>query len=93
MARCIIDHSKICNHCGTCDDRCEYNPHKVCDNCFQCLEQDQRDFAEIMITDILTETDESAFETASLAFDLDPIPYSARTLHGVKGTLKRKKEH
>jgi len=94
MALCILDRQKVCNHCGICDDRCELDPRKVCDNCFRCLEMDTRDYAEIEITDILTEVDESAFESASLAVDWSNYmpSYHARTLHGVKGTYKRKED-
>lgn len=61
MAKCVINHAKICNHCGSCDDRCELNPEKICDNCFRCLETDMGEYAEIKISDVLLETDVSAF--------------------------------
>ena len=52
MKRCILQSDKVCNDCGTCDDRCELDPTKVCDNCFRCLDQDTRAYAEIPISGV-----------------------------------------
>ena len=88
---CILDSKKICNHCGLCDDRCELDPNKICDNCFHCLDDNLEDYAEILISDILTETDESAFEPASLPISWSNTNPSLRmqTMYGVKGTYKK----
>lgn len=90
MKFCVFDEKMTCNLCGGCDDRCEIDPYKVCDNCFLCLETDTRDFAEIQITDILTEVDASAFELAPLAVDWPSAKVHARTMQGVKGSYKQR---
>ena len=59
MKYCIVNKDKICNNCGECDNRCELDPSKICDNCFKCLNLDGLDdYAEIQITDVLTESSE-----------------------------------
>ena len=52
MKRCVLQADKVCNDCGTCDDRCELDPNKICDNCFRCLDEDTRAFAEIPISGV-----------------------------------------
>ena len=59
MKYCVLDKSKICNNCGECDNRCELDPTKICDNCFKCLNLDgMQDYAEIEITDIVTDKED-----------------------------------
>ena len=50
MKKCIIyDRNCIeCNECNVCD----LDPDKICDNCGKCIEDD-RDYAEIIITDVI----------------------------------------
>ena len=57
MKKCILQADKVCNDCGTCDDRCELDPTKICDNCFRCLDQDTRAFAEIPISGVYIDDD------------------------------------
>ena len=52
MKYCILQADKVCNDCGTCDDRCELDPNKICDNCFRCLDDDTRAFAQIPISGV-----------------------------------------
>lgn len=71
MARCILDNKKICNHCGTCDDRCQLFPEKPCTNCFRCLdEQMEGEYAEIKISDVFMETDASAFMPSGYTIEI-----------------------
>lgn len=51
MKRCVLDDSKVCNHCGECDC-CDLNPNKKCDNCGQCIALDQ-DYISIPIDKII----------------------------------------
>lgn len=53
---CIFE-DKICLECGECD-QCEITPDKICDNCCECLELPQSDYAEIVIEDILLNTED-----------------------------------
>ena len=40
------------------DDRCDLDPSKICDNCFKCLEMDQADYGEIIISNVVTDEEE-----------------------------------
>lgn len=62
---CILNQSKTCDHCGDCDNRCQLDPTKLCDNCFRCLDDpNQKDYADIEITDILTNLDADSIDSA-----------------------------
>ncbi len=62
---CILNQSKTCGHCGDCDNRCQLDPTKLCDNCFRCLDDpNQKDYADIEITDILTNLDTDSIDSA-----------------------------
>ena len=52
MRKCILE-DKTCIECGKCD-LCDLDSTKICDNCGKCIESD-RDYAEILIDDILDE--------------------------------------
>lgn len=52
---CVLE-DRPCTECGECD-LCDLDPGKLCDNCCLCLEFPDRDFAKIMIDDILLNTD------------------------------------
>jgi hypothetical protein len=52
---CILE-DRLCTTCGECD-LCDLDPSKQCDNCCQCLEFPDGDFAEIMIDEVLLNTD------------------------------------
>jgi hypothetical protein len=52
---CVLE-DRPCTECGECD-LCDLDPSKLCDNCCQCIESPDGDFAEIMIEDILLNTD------------------------------------
>lgn len=53
---CLLE-DRICSECGECD-RCELNPDKICNNCCECIQGYNSDYAEILIDDILTNTEE-----------------------------------
>lgn len=57
MKRCILQSDKVCNDCGTCDDRCELDPNKICDNCFRCLDEGIEAFAQIPISGVFLDDD------------------------------------
>lgn len=57
MKRCILQTDKVCNDCGTCDDRCELDPNKICDNCFRCLDEGIEAFAQIPISGVFLDDD------------------------------------
>ena len=57
MKRCTLEAEKICNNCGTCDDRCELDPQKICDNCFRCLDETTEAYAKIPITGVYLDDD------------------------------------
>lgn len=71
MKRCILHTDRVCNDCGECDDRCEFDPTKVCDNCFRCLESDARQFAEIPISGVFFENDFSPERAGEASPDLE----------------------
>lgn len=57
MKRCILQSDKVCNDCGTCDDRCELDPNKICDNCFRCLDEGTEAYAQIPISGVFLDDD------------------------------------
>lgn len=80
---CLLDPQKECDDCGDCN-RCELDPAKICDNCFRCLETGDKEYAEILISDILTDKQSvDAFETAQLPFAYSHIHF--KTLKNMRG--------
>jgi hypothetical protein len=57
LKRCVLQADKVCNDCGTCDDRCELDPNKICDNCFRCLDEGIEAFAQIPISGVFLDDD------------------------------------
>lgn len=84
MKRCTLEAEKICNNCGTCDDRCELDPQKICDNCFACLEVDDQAYYEIPISRIYTEEDVLVDDQTLDAGHAHHI----QTLPGCKGAMR-----
>lgn len=84
MKRCTLEAEKICDNCGTCDDRCELDPQKICDNCFACLEAEDQAYYEIPISCIYTDED--------VLVDDQPLTagrtYHIQTLPGCKGATR-----
>lgn len=58
---CILE-DRTCSECGECD-RCELDSGKICDNCGDCLNEPRADYLEIIIDDILINTEEPAPKT------------------------------
>ena len=93
MKACVLYPNRSCTECGECEDRCQLNPNKICDNCFKCLENDA-EFAEIKISDILMETDEDAFYVSKEASvfgvlqDSDFLRYKASSPQNIMGKRK-----
>ncbi len=71
MKRCILQPEKVCNGCGTCDDRCELDPTKICDNCFRCLDEGIPEFQQIPISGVFLEDDFSPEREDGKAIDLE----------------------
>ncbi len=51
MKMCVLDESKVCNNCGSCDI-CDLNQNKKCDNCGQCIAL-ENDYVSIAIDEII----------------------------------------
>lgn len=54
---CVLDSTKKCNECGTCD-KCDLNPEKICDSCGECINLELGEKKEILIDKILEDPDE-----------------------------------
>ena len=54
---CIFNLNKVCNDCGECMI-CDLNRNKTCDNCEKCLDLDKNDLKEVIIDEILDDTNE-----------------------------------
>ena len=91
MKYCVLEQSKICTHCGECDNRCELDPSKICDNCFRCLEPAAgQDYAKIEISAVFTSDDylvEDEDDTGAVSGQNQQA--EVMTLHGTTGRRKR----
>ena len=84
MKICVLDHSKICDNCGTCEDRCELDPTKVCDNCFRCLDaMAERPYEEIPISAVYPE--KKTYVEKEEMVPVKPHYIDAQTLYGLTG--------
>lgn len=72
MKRCVLQSDKVCNECGTCDDRCELDPNKICDNCFRCLDEGMEAFAQIPIAGVYLDDDFSPENLVEISLEDDP---------------------
>lgn len=71
MKRCVLQSDKVCNDCGTCDDRCELDPNKICDNCFRCLDEGMDAFAKIPISGVFLDDEYTPERKDSVKVDLE----------------------
>lgn len=67
MKKCILNLKTVCDDCGECDDRCQFDPNKTCDNCFKCLEFN-REYAEIHIDGIFVDEEEAEEDRLQRSF-------------------------
>ncbi|MBQ9833299.1 MAG: hypothetical protein IJO48_06170 [Clostridia bacterium] len=72
MKYCILNDSKYCDDCGECNV-CDLDPKKICDNCCKCIDNGDKEYNEINVTEYLNRTNKDSDATLSDDMSLEGL--------------------